>query len=119
MKENKSPTAHVIEHVMELVSKDVLLPKCIRDGLIKPKDVCQEAMESTLKDVRDPDIVYPEKPYLIPYKFRDTPEFKGTIEYGKYLVILKNGKNQTIIFNGSGWSTNHNEVEWFYLPKLK
>ena len=55
---------------------------------------------------------------LNPTKYINTPEFKSTIEYGTYLVVRKDGKIHTEIFNRSDWAYNHNSIEYFYLPKL-
>ncbi len=53
---------------------------------------------------------------LIPhaFKFRET-EPK---ESGRYLIIRKDGKAHMEVWNGSGWAYNHNEIRWFYLPKI-
>ncbi len=57
-------------------------------------------------------------PILIPIQYIDTPDHKSTIEYGKYLVVRKDGKMHLETFNGSGWAYNHNSIAYYYLPKL-
>ena len=34
---NKPCTWDVVQEAMRIVSKDVSLPKCVKDGLVKPK----------------------------------------------------------------------------------
>ena len=51
-------------------------------------------------------------------KYIDTPEFKSKIEYGRYLVVRKDGKKHLETWNGTGWSYNHSVIEYFYVPKI-
>lgn len=55
-------------------------------------------------------------PILTPVKYSD--EHKSTIEYGKYLVVRKDGKKHFETFNGTGWAYNHKVIEYYYLPKI-
>jgi hypothetical protein len=48
----------------------------------------------------------------------NTPEFKKTIEYGRYLVVRKDGKKHLETFNGTGWAYNNDSIIAFYLPKI-
>lgn len=57
-------------------------------------------------------------PILIPVKYVDTPEHKATIEYGRYLVVRKDGKKHLETFNGTGWAYNHKVIVAYYLPKI-
>lgn len=57
-------------------------------------------------------------PTLIPVKYEDTPEHKSSIEYGRYLVVRKDGKKHLETFNGTGWAYNHNSIVVYYLPKI-
>lgn len=57
-------------------------------------------------------------PILTPVKYIDTPEHKNTIEYGKYLVIRKDGKKHFETWNNTGWAYNHKIIEYYYLPKI-
>jgi hypothetical protein len=59
-----------------------------------------------------------ELPILIPTIYVDTPEHKKTIQYGKYLVVRKDGKTHLETFNGTGWAYNHNTIIAYYLPKI-
>ena len=52
---------------------------------------------------------------LIPVEYIGTPEQKKTIDYGKYLVVRKDGKTHLETFNGTGWAYNHNSIKYFYL----
>lgn len=46
-------------------------------------------------------------------------EYKGEkLEYGRYLVIRKDGKTHLEVFNGSGWAYNHKVIQYYYLPKI-
>jgi hypothetical protein len=57
-------------------------------------------------------------PNLSPQEYTNTIEQRKSIEYGRYLVVRKDGKTHLETFNGSGWAYNHNEIRWFYLPKI-
>lgn len=47
-------------------------------------------------------------------------EYKAQkIEYGKYLVVRKDGKIHFEVYNGTGWAYNENSITHFYLPKIK
>lgn len=35
-KEKLNPTTQVVREAMRIVSKDVMAPKCVRSGLVKP-----------------------------------------------------------------------------------
>lgn len=59
-----------------------------------------------------------ELPILKPVEYKDTPLHKATIEYGKYLVVRKDGKKHLETFNGTGWAYNHNTIVAYYLPKI-
>ena len=41
------------------------------------------------------------------------------LEYGKYLVVRKDGKIHFEVYNGTGWAYNGKVIEQFYLPKIK
>jgi len=36
MKEKLNATTQIVREAMRIVSKDVIAPKCVRDGLVKP-----------------------------------------------------------------------------------
>lgn len=55
---------------------------------------------------------------LKPILYKNTPECKERIQYGRYLIIRKDGKAHTEIFNGTGWAYNNNSIEYYYLPKI-
>jgi hypothetical protein len=57
-------------------------------------------------------------PNLTPSLYLDTPEHKSTIEYGKYLVVRKDGKKHFETFNGTSWAYNNNSIIAYYLPKI-
>jgi hypothetical protein len=59
-----------------------------------------------------------EFPILKPVRYINTPEFKKTIEYGRYLVVRKDGKKHLETFNGTGWAYNNDSIIAFYLPKI-
>lgn len=40
------------------------------------------------------------------------------IQYGRYLVIRKDGKQHLETFNGTGFSYNDNSIEYYYAPKI-
>jgi hypothetical protein len=40
------------------------------------------------------------------------------LEYGKYLVIRKDGKIHFEIYNGTGWAYNNGYITHYYLPKI-
>lgn len=44
---------------------------------------------------------------------------KQKLEYGKYLVMRKDGKIHFEYFNGTGWAYNDNVITHFYLPKVQ
>ena len=51
-------------------------------------------------------------------EYTGTPEQKETIEYGRYLVVQKDGKKHLETFNGTGWAYNNNAIIWYYTPKI-
>lgn len=51
---------------------------------------------------------------LIPNNF---PEHKPT-EYGKHIVIRKDGKCHFEVWNNTSWAYNNNSIIAFYLPKI-
>lgn len=55
---------------------------------------------------------------LIP-QFKIQEYTKQKLEYGKYLVIRKDGKVHFEVYNGTGWAYNENSITHFYLPKVK
>jgi hypothetical protein len=57
-------------------------------------------------------------PILNPVEYIDDPEHKSKIEYGRYLVVRKDGKTHLETFNGTGWAYNHNSIKFYYLPKI-
>jgi hypothetical protein len=59
-----------------------------------------------------------ELPILKPTKYEDTPAQKSEIEYGKYLVVRKDGKKHFETFNGTSWAYNNNSIIAYYLPKI-
>lgn len=50
--------------------------------------------------------------------YENTPEHKKTIEYGRYLVVRKDGKKHLEVFNNTGWAYNNNSIIAYYLPKI-
>ncbi len=50
---------------------------------------------------------------LTPYRF-----LEQKLEYGRYLVIRKDGKTHFETYNGTGWAYNHNVIKFYYLPKI-
>ena len=46
------------------------------------------------------------------------PNNKPELEYGRYLVVRKDGKKHLETWNGTGWAYNHSVIEWYYLPKI-
>jgi len=79
-------------------------------------------MINLLKDILSSATILPDTfsllPELKPVKYINTPEFKKTIEYGRYLVVRKDGKKHLEIFNGTGWAYNNDSIIAFYLPKI-
>lgn len=59
-----------------------------------------------------------ELPILKPIKYINVPGHKSTIEYGRYLVVRKDGKKHLETFNGTGWAYNNNSIVAYYLPKI-
>lgn len=57
-------------------------------------------------------------PILTPIKYENTSEHKTNIEYGRYLVVRKDGKKHLETFNGTGWAYNNNSIVAYYLPKI-
>ena len=57
-------------------------------------------------------------PIMIPVNFIDTPEHKKTIEYGRYLVVRKDGKKHMEVWNNVCWAYNHNSIVAYYLPPI-
>lgn len=72
-----TPTQQVVRAAMREVSKDVRLPKCVKDGLVKPKEVNEKT----------------EEKYFMWY---DSDRYRGfKLEYGPYFsydVELVGGK---------------------------
>jgi hypothetical protein len=57
-------------------------------------------------------------PTLKPIEYTGHPDQKATIEYGRYLVVRKDGKKHLEVFNGTGWAYNDNSIVAFYTPKI-
>ncbi len=57
-------------------------------------------------------------PVLKPIEYTGHPDQKSTIEYGRYLVVRKDGKKHLETFNGTGWAYNDNSIVAFYIPKI-
>lgn len=55
---------------------------------------------------------------LVPYEYNGSLGQRESIEYGKYLVVRKDGLKYIEVFNGSSWAYNDNTILFFYLPKL-
>ena len=46
-------------------------------------------------------------------------EYTGQkLEYGKYLIVRKDGKVHFEVYNGTGWAYNHGHITHFYTPKI-
>jgi hypothetical protein len=58
-------------------------------------------------------------PFLTPIIYNNSTEQKQTIEYGKYLVVRKDGKKHFEVFNGTGFAYNNDDIVAFYQPKIK
>jgi hypothetical protein len=69
-------------------------------------------------EVKERENIISSLPELKPTKYINTTEFKETIEYGRYLVVRKDGKKHLEIFNGTGWAYNNDSIIAFYLPKI-
>jgi hypothetical protein len=41
------------------------------------------------------------------------------LEYGKYIVVRKDGKKHIEIYNNTGWAYNNDSIKYFYLPKFE
>lgn len=57
-------------------------------------------------------------PIMKPISYNNTVECKSKIEYGRYLVVRKDGKKHLETFNGTGWAYNNNSIVAYYLPKI-
>jgi len=57
-------------------------------------------------------------PILTPVKYTGDVEQKKNIEYGRYLIVRKDGKKHLETFNGTGWAYNNNSIVAYYLPKI-
>jgi hypothetical protein len=57
-------------------------------------------------------------PILTPVRYTGTLEQRAEIEYGRYLVVRKDGKKHLETFNGTGWAYNNNSIAAFYMPKI-
>lgn len=55
---------------------------------------------------------------LEPVLYTGIIQQKQSIEYGRYLVVRKDGKTHLETFNGTGWAYNNNSIEWYYIPKI-
>jgi hypothetical protein len=44
---------------------------------------------------------------------------KNKLEYGKYLIVRKDGKIHFEVYNGTGFAYNDNSIVFYYLPKIK
>ena len=55
---------------------------------------------------------------LTPNRYFNTLECRMKIEYGRYLVIRKDGKTHIETFNGTSWAYNANSIDYYYTPKL-
>jgi len=59
-----------------------------------------------------------EAPIMKPIEYFNTVEQRKLIEYGRYLVMRKDGKMHLETFNGTGWAYNNNSIIYFYVPKI-
>ena len=41
------------------------------------------------------------------------------LEYGKYIVVRKDGKKHIETYNNTGWAYNNDSIKYFYLPKFE
>jgi hypothetical protein len=56
---------------------------------------------------------------MAPNEFIKKQYLGEKLEYGKYLVVRKDGKIHFEIFNGTGWAYNNEHISYYYLPKIK
>jgi len=57
-------------------------------------------------------------PIMIPVNYTGSLAQKAELEYGRYLVVRKDGKKHLETFNGTGWAYNNNSIVAFYMPKI-
>lgn len=43
---------------------------------------------------------------------------KPPLEYGRYLIIRRDGNTHLETWNGTGWAYNDVAIEFYYLPKI-
>ncbi len=54
-----------------------------------------------------------------PDTFTKHPYEGQKLDYGKYLVVRKDGKVHFEVFNGLQWAYNEKSITHFYLPAVK
>lgn len=47
-----------------------------------------------------------------------TKDSTKNLQYGKYLVVRKDGKVHIETWNGTGWAYNNDSIVAYYLPKI-
>lgn len=62
------------------------------------------------------EIIWSKPATLKPVKYDRND--KKNIQYGRYLVIRKDGKTHLEAFNGTGFAYNDNSIEYYYIPKI-
>ena len=55
-------------------------------------------------------------PTLIPHPYNRHE--KPDLEYGRYLIVRKDGKTHLETWNGTGWAYNDVAIVYYYLPKV-
>lgn len=78
----------------------------------------ESGVHKLIDEVKEREDIISSLPELKPVRYINTPEFKKTIKYGRYLVVRKDGKKHLETFNGTGWAYNNDSIIAFYLPKI-
>lgn len=86
---------------------------------ISMEEYKRRLMSSTVKGMLEIDKISKDSEMLLAPAELKLTQFTGQkLDYGRYLVVRKDGKMHLETYNGTGWAYNHTSIVSFYLPMI-